>query len=30
MEPEESESYTDSVSGKGGDFTSKTIMSLIE
>jgi NTE family protein len=26
----EHESYTDSISGKGADFTSKTIMSLIE
>jgi NTE family protein len=30
IEPEESGSYTDSISGKGGDFTSKTIKSLIE
>ncbi|HKG71967.1 MAG TPA: patatin-like phospholipase family protein [Nitrososphaeraceae archaeon] len=30
IEPEGPESYTDSISGKGGDFTSKTIMSLIE
>ena len=30
IEPEESESYTDSISGKVGDFTSKTIKSLIE
>lgn len=30
IEPEEPENYTDSISGKGGDFTSKTIMSLIE
>jgi NTE family protein len=30
IEPEEPESYTDSISGKEGDFTSKTIMSLIE
>jgi hypothetical protein len=30
IEPEEAESYTDSISGKGGDFTSKTIKSLIE
>jgi NTE family protein len=30
IEPEGSESYTDSISGKGGDFTAKTIMSLIE
>lgn len=30
IEPEESESYTDSISGKVGDFTSKTIMNLIE
>ena len=30
IEPEGPESYADSVSGKVGDFTSKTIMSLIE
>jgi NTE family protein len=30
IEPEGPESYADSVSDKGGDFTSKTIMSLIE
>jgi NTE family protein len=30
IEPEEAESYTDSISGKGADFTSKTIISLIE
>ena len=30
IEPEGPESYTDSISGKVGDFTSKTIMSLIE
>ncbi|MDQ4016671.1 MAG: patatin-like phospholipase family protein [Thermoproteota archaeon] len=30
IEPEEPESYTDSISGKEGDFTAKTLMSLIE
>ena len=30
IEPEGPESYTDSIYGKVGDFTSKTIMSLIE